>query len=661
MESRIKWILAIVVLLLFLPESKKSQQLSGLRKRRSKKLFYISQGKVIPRSEIETAKSMTRAGYGKVYAVWAYNADEARDYIQQGKAEIISGIGYTQSTKADLAPLRDETKNYNSAEEFYESFYGKGGRRMTESGEYHSDRIARIAQIDDEYNPKLMNFIKLYPDQTRSIPGLNMIKGNEKTVTIYRSATGDIRPGDWIALSSEYAKGHSRTKTHKMYSMKVPVSDVRWAGTSAEEWFYAPSESIKELKSFDPKRFYNEVLKGDLDGLNYNPVFQKGDEAELVNRYGNVPVGKRGTITKVWINPVSNEQWVRLFYGKNLTGQRLQQSYPVNVLKKVRKSEQEPKAKMIPESKGQMTLFGRLSAVPTGNEIYMQSSPISKELQHRFEQTTFYPYDMNKEFNESVEARETEAINKLKNYGYREIPEDVQTALAYYRKSLYDFLVTKAIQVPGPMITGPSKYNYKKLDKSIAREDKAFQSVEIAKEYLEKAVKRNTKGKSTTVQQESRTRWKAEAIHTSKKEFANKVFQAAYDRASPSLQKNYDNGAFVTSIKNKGRKFHKELIDEAVAEGIEIDPIVKKDYPEKFGIESQAKARKPKTDAFYDEFIKKQQESERIAQEWSRPSREKAEIIKKRIEERNKPKLIEEKGGQMTLFGNIKTFIYGVR
>ena len=90
MSDSVKLILALVGLLLFLPESKKTPELSELqRKRRNKKLFYISNGRVIPRSGIDTAKRMTRAGYGKVYAVWAYNADEARDYIQKGKAEVV--------------------------------------------------------------------------------------------------------------------------------------------------------------------------------------------------------------------------------------------------------------------------------------------------------------------------------------------------------------------------------------------------------------------------------------------------------------------------------------------------------------------------------------------------------------------------------------------
>lgn len=176
-------------------------------------------------------------------------------------------FGYTKITKTDLMPLADEAKNYSNAQEFSDAFYGKGGRMMSSSGEYHSERINRISQIDNEYNPKLAQFIKQYPYEAKKVPGLNKLTGKEKTVRIYRSATGEIRPGDWIALSSEYAKGHSRTKTHKLYTMEVPISDLIWAGTSAEEWFYAPNSAIKEFKNFDPKKFYEDVVKGDLSGF----------------------------------------------------------------------------------------------------------------------------------------------------------------------------------------------------------------------------------------------------------------------------------------------------------------------------------------------------------------------------------------------------------
>jgi hypothetical protein len=194
-------------------------------------------------------------------------------------------LGYTKNTKIDLEPLTEEARNYSNPEEFADAFYGRG-RIMSPSGEYHSARVSRISQIDNEYNPKLVQFIKEYPYEAEKIPGLNKLTGNEKTVTIYRSATGNIRPGDWVALSSEYAKGHSRTKSHRLYKMQVPVSDIRWAGTSAEEWFYAPQSAIKEFKNFDPKQFYDDVIKGNLKGFaGYTATCRTFKRNKLGRRY----------------------------------------------------------------------------------------------------------------------------------------------------------------------------------------------------------------------------------------------------------------------------------------------------------------------------------------------------------------------------------------
>jgi DNA adenine methylase len=315
--------------------------------------------------------------------------------------------------------------------------------------------------------------------------------------------------------------------------------------------------------------------------------------------------------------------------------------------------------------------FGRISAAPTDTEIYMQDSPISKELQHRFEQTTFYEYDMNKEFNDSVSARENEVIEALKKYGITEIPEDVQTALAYYRKSLYNWYVIKANQVPGPMITGPSNYKFGPLKKSIAREDKAMESLNTAKEYITKEINRAIKGRKTTTAQESHNNWKAEALITPKREFADKVFQSAYNKANPNLQSDYDNGVFVTAIKNKGKKFHKELIEEALREGLEIDAKVKKDYPEKFGLEkpkkenAYSKATRELTEYEKDEKAmqehkRRQEESERTHEEWSRSAKERIAEATKRIKEiKTKKRTIPEQTdfinpSQMTLFGRLQ-------
>jgi 8-oxo-dGTP pyrophosphatase MutT (NUDIX family) len=56
-----------------------------------------------------------------------------------------------------------------------------------------------------------------------------------KVVTVYRGGS-EIRPGDWVALEREYAEAHGTP----VYELKVPASDVVWAGTDVKEWFYIP-------------------------------------------------------------------------------------------------------------------------------------------------------------------------------------------------------------------------------------------------------------------------------------------------------------------------------------------------------------------------------------------------------------------------------------
>jgi hypothetical protein len=70
-------------------------------------------------------------------------------------------------------------------------------------------------------------------------------------VPVYRSVTKAdpdvaIVPGDWIALERAYAAQHGRLggDAPRMMQSKVPAKDIRWAGTSADEYFYVPSENV---------------------------------------------------------------------------------------------------------------------------------------------------------------------------------------------------------------------------------------------------------------------------------------------------------------------------------------------------------------------------------------------------------------------------------
>lgn len=658
METSAKWFLAITGLLLFLPDHEKSQRLSDLRKRQSRKLFYVSDGKVIPRSEIDTAKRMTRAGYGKVYAVWAYNANEARDYIQKGKGEVVSGLDGDYDTKEKLESrfdIVDEVLNQHDnqidlvkyvvdrktgmieAKVDFSVYRGKAyidwievsedlqrqgiGRQLVKAlkAEYpkiqwgyttpqgtalkkavkrlgglnafdlktaplwelnpslylskmgiHEPWIAEIAptqyarmskRAKAEYDhkrdlewrdsiagkaewgdklwkaytngefslndPHVTEDAKDYVNRLKRIHE-NVAKQNAKdefakSITI--KDFSQLKPGDrvWSILTRDYYtvdkvyQKSVRLKSENLYKpfgKGEPVPSIlttkypnalRELSPEDEETafknilstqtvipekpkpkfipeekgqmtlfgglsgkFEIPDELIKAVDDMIDKyregnkgtKLFNQLLmqaatsaldetsdyhdiedrKDALDNLkmivnlnkkieqkNYvvdeieyselsfiadtiiegiqgdyltqdKPVgwvsaflnkftitrekppepksqmklfgspdaYKKDDIVELVHRYGNVPVGRRGIVTKAWINPVNNMQWVKVFYGKNLTGQRLQQSYPVNVLIKIEEKQRgnlPRKAKAFPEQAyftkpTQMTLFG---------------------------------------------------------------------------------------------------------------------------------------------------------------------------------------------------------------------------------------------------------------------------------------------------------------
>jgi hypothetical protein len=67
-----------------------------------------------------------------------------------------------------------------------------------------------------------------------------------KEVTVHRGVPGhvdspNISPGDWVSLSKKWASKHGG-EGNKVTSHKVPASDVYWAGTDENEWFYAPHD-----------------------------------------------------------------------------------------------------------------------------------------------------------------------------------------------------------------------------------------------------------------------------------------------------------------------------------------------------------------------------------------------------------------------------------
>lgn len=68
------------------------------------------------------------------------------------------------------------------------------------------------------------------------------------------------------------------------------------------------------------------------------PEWGKGGKAKIISRYGDVPVGREGTIVKSWVvesGEMKGQTYVTLDFGVNQTGQRLRNTYPANVLEEV--------------------------------------------------------------------------------------------------------------------------------------------------------------------------------------------------------------------------------------------------------------------------------------------------------------------------------------
>lgn len=184
--------------------------------------------------------------------------------VTQDKEAARNNISSENTAKAgtgELDKLRIIARKYDNANDFRKAFTGNG-RILGESEQYEIDRIGRLKMLSDdvdaEFHMPLNNFLKQYPHEVKTTNGLKDIKPNQKTIKIYRSATGGITPGDWVGLDKDYAEYHSRSDSHKIVSMEVPLSDLKWAGTSAEEWFYAPDSVIEQFKDFDPISFYEQ-------------------------------------------------------------------------------------------------------------------------------------------------------------------------------------------------------------------------------------------------------------------------------------------------------------------------------------------------------------------------------------------------------------------
>ena len=150
--------------------------------------------------------------------------------------------------------LVQEAKKYKSAEEFVDSNMGVGLEGAMQHRPTFTGPTADDVENSDMGMPDFYDDPRLYEtgdklSDNQSIRALMAIQGNpEANVTIYRaSPKKELRGGDWVTLSKNYAKGESLSEGVEVHSFKVKAKDIRFAGDSINEFGYYPESEVKNL------------------------------------------------------------------------------------------------------------------------------------------------------------------------------------------------------------------------------------------------------------------------------------------------------------------------------------------------------------------------------------------------------------------------------
>lgn len=100
-----------------------------------------------------------------------------------------------------------------------------------------TERIGRLRMDDEDY--RLDRVQDRIP--ARNFEKMAYVGGS---VTLWRAlpAAADIRPGDWVGIHKHYAEQHVREQDAGVLKslQRVQASDVYWAGTDENDFFYLP-------------------------------------------------------------------------------------------------------------------------------------------------------------------------------------------------------------------------------------------------------------------------------------------------------------------------------------------------------------------------------------------------------------------------------------
>jgi len=204
----------------------------------------------------------------------SFSAGMLPDAGRQGGKVLVSGMFSKgakkpwEKSEENLGFLHNSAKKYKTAEEFVEAnigtdLEGSMEHRPTFTGATADNVTQEISDMglpEDFYdNPNIYATGDKASD-AQSIKALLDSRGNpEAEVTIYRaSPKNELRVGDWVTLSKEYAEGESLTEGVKAHSFKVKAKDIHFAGDSINEFGYYPESKVKQLTDI-----WNKTNKAD--------------------------------------------------------------------------------------------------------------------------------------------------------------------------------------------------------------------------------------------------------------------------------------------------------------------------------------------------------------------------------------------------------------
>jgi len=227
---------------------------------------------------------------------------------------------------------------------------------------------------------------------------------------------------------------------------------------------------------------------------------------------------------------------------------------------------------------------------------WMEGRPFTKDDTNRYNAFTFHPIDdLNDQFTGMIQPKLDEVDRLMKKYEVKEIPEEVQTGLMWYRRRAYEYLqrmIYSRLNAPGSFVVGPSNYNVKKHNKTIAGDEKYRAALDVSGKKLDTAISKTITRRKTgrkAVAVSDREKWEATAVVTKRNKFGKLTetdfIENLKKKPEPELT-DWDKtllnprSTFRAQIRAEGRTLHARLIAEAFERGVTIDPEVVAEYPD---------------------------------------------------------------------------------